>query len=127
MTAPSAMPVCLADYEALARERLPPGRWAYFSGGAADELTLSWNREAFDRLAIVPRVLNGGPDGTARVELFGRTLAHPILVAPVAHQGLAYPDAERATAMAAAAQGAGMVLRTLASTSMEAAAAAGAT
>ncbi len=120
-------PVCLADYELLAAKHLDERAWAYFSGGAADELTLRWNREAFDRLALLPRVLNGGPGGSARVTLFGRTYAHPILVAPVAHQGLAHPDAERATAMAAAAQEAGMVLSTLASLSMENAAAAGAT
>jgi 4-hydroxymandelate oxidase len=61
------------------------------------------------------------------LSLFNRTYAHPIFVAPVAHQALAHPDGERATAMAAAAQGAGMVLSTLASFSMEAAAAAGET
>ncbi len=128
MTAPRIpTPVCLADYEALAEQRLAPGAAAYFCGGAADELTLRWNREAFDNLALMPRVLNGGAGGSARLSLFGRTYAHPILVAPVAHQALAHPDGERATAMAAAAQGAGMVLSTLASISMEAAAAAGET
>ena len=111
----------------LAAERLAAGTWAYISGGAADELTLRWNREAFDNLMLLPRVLNGGPGSSARLSLFGRTYAHPIFVAPVAHQGLAHPDGERATAMAAAAQGAGMVLSTLASISMEAAAAAGET
>lgn len=120
-------PVCLADYETLAEELLAPGAWAYFSGGAADEITVRWNREAYDCLALLPRVLNGGAGGSARLSLLGRTYAHPIFIAPVAHQGLAHPDAERATAMAAAAQGAGMVLSTLASTSMEAAAAAGET
>jgi len=124
---PQPLPVCLADYERLAAERLAPGTWAYVSGGAADELTLRWNREAFDNLALLPRVLNGGPGGSARLSLFGRTYTHPIFVAPVAHQTLAHPDGERATAMAAAAQGAGMVLSTLASISMETAAAAGET
>ena len=41
--------------------------------------------------------------GHTRVELFGRTLAHPILLAPVAYQRLAHPDGELATAQAAAA------------------------
>jgi 4-hydroxymandelate oxidase len=124
---PTTYPLNLADYEALAAKRLDAGPWAYFSGGAADEITLRWNGEAFDRIALLPRVLNGGPGGTAQINLFGHTYAHPILLAPVAHQGLAHPDAERATAMAAAAQGAGMVLSTLASASMEEAAAAGET
>ena len=128
MTAPHLpTPVCPADYALLAEKRLAPGASAYFCGGAADELTLRWNREAYDGLALLPRVLNNGPGGSARVNLFGRTYAHPIFVAPVAHQALAHPDGERATAMAAAAQGAGMVLSTLSSISMEAAAAAGET
>jgi 4-hydroxymandelate oxidase len=46
----------------------------------------------------------------------GRTLAHPILLAPVAFQRLAHPDGELASAYAAAAQGAGLVLSTQAST-----------
>ncbi|MGE0628701.1 MAG: alpha-hydroxy acid oxidase [Hyphomicrobiaceae bacterium] len=127
MTTPTPSAVCLADYEDLAAKRLDAGAWAYFSGGAADELTLRWNRKAYDRLALLPRVLNGGPGGSARIRLFGRTYAHPIFVAPVAHQGLAHPEAERATAMAAAAQGAGMVLSTLATVAMETAASAGET
>jgi 4-hydroxymandelate oxidase len=53
------------------------------------------------------------------VQLLGRTLAHPLLVAPVAYQRLAHPDGELATALAAAAQGAGMVLSTQSSTRME--------
>jgi len=126
-TLPQPSPVCLADYELLAAERLVPGTWAYISGGAADELTLRRNRQAFDDLALLPRVLNGGPGGSERLSLFGRTYAHPIFVAPVAHHALAHADGERATAMAAAAQGAGMVLSTLASLSMEAVAAAGET
>ena len=49
----------------------------------------------------------------------GHTFAHPILVAPVAYQRLAHPEGERATAMGAAAQDAGLVLSTLSSMSLE--------
>lgn len=119
--------VCLADYERLAQRRLSANAWAYFAGGAADEITLGWNRQAFDRLAIVPRVLRGGPGGHTRLTLLGRALAHPILVAPVAYQKLASSDGECATAAAAAAQDALMVLSTLSSVPLEAAAEAGAT
>jgi 4-hydroxymandelate oxidase len=64
-------------------------------------------------------VLRGGAGGHTRIELLGRTFAHPILVAPLAHQRLAHPDGERATAMGAGAQDAGLVVSTLASTSLE--------
>lgn len=122
MTTGAAGPVCLSDYERLAQERLTPEVWSYFSGGGADEITLAWNREAFDRLALMPRVLRGGPGGTTGLELFGRRYAHPIFVAPVATQKLAHPDGEIATALGAAAQDATMVLSTQASVAMEEAA-----
>jgi len=111
--------VSLADHEAHARTRLDDNAWAYFSGGAADELTLNANRQAWDALQLLPRVLRPLAGGHTRVQLLGRTLAHPILLAPVAYQTLAHPDGELATAHAAAALGAGLVLSTQAGVPLE--------
>lgn len=111
--------VTLADHENLAQARLDSNAWAYFSGGAADELTLRSNRIAWDQIALLPRVLRPLAGGHTRVQLLNRTLAHPILLAPVAHQKLAHADGELATAHAAAALGAGLVLSTQSSVSME--------
>uniref|UniRef100_UPI0035AE878E alpha-hydroxy acid oxidase n=1 Tax=Hylemonella sp. TaxID=2066020 RepID=UPI0035AE878E len=111
--------VNLADHEAQARTRLDAQAWAYFSGGAADELTLRTNRAAWDRLELWPRVLRPLAGGHTRVELLGRTLAHPILLAPLAFQKLAHADGELASAHAAAALGAGLVLSTQSSVPME--------
>lgn len=112
--------VNLADHEAFARTRLDDQAWAYFSGGAADELTLRANRSAWDGLRLLPRVLQPLNGGNTRIELLGRTLAHPLLVAPVAYQRMAHTDGEIAMAHAAASQGAGLVLSTQASVSLEA-------
>jgi len=112
--------VTLADHEALARQHLDDNAWAYFSGGAGDEVTLRANRSAWDALPLWPRVLQPLAGGHTRVNLLGRTLAHPILLAPVAFQRLAHPDGELAMAYAAAALGAGIVLSTQASVSLEA-------
>ncbi|MDO8720108.1 MAG: alpha-hydroxy acid oxidase [Polaromonas sp.] len=111
--------VTLADHEAHARTRLDDKAWAYFSGGAADEITLRANRSAWDQRLLYPRVLQTIAGGHTRLELLGRTLAHPILLAPVAFQRLAHPDGELASAYAAAAQGAGLVLSTQASMPLE--------
>jgi 4-hydroxymandelate oxidase len=119
-------PVSLADYEHLAEQRLDANAWAYFSGGSADEITVGWNRQGFDRLAVVPRVLAGGPGGHTRLTLLGQRFQHPIFVAPVAYQKLAHADGEYATAAAAEAQDACMVLSTQASVTLEEAARAGA-
>jgi 4-hydroxymandelate oxidase len=112
--------VTLDDHETHARTRLDPRAWAYFSGGAADELTLRANRQAWSELALLPRVLQPLAGGHTRVQLLGRTLAHPILLAPVAYQQLAHPEGELATAHAAAALGAGLVLSTQASVPLQA-------
>ncbi len=115
--------VSLADHEALASERLDPMSWAYFSGGAADEITLRANRAAWDALALRPRVLRPLAGLSLAGELLDRALPSPILVAPMAHQRLAHPDGELATAVAAAAVGAGLVLSQQSNTALEAVAA----
>ena len=117
-TIPSGL-VTLADHEQHARTQLDDNAWAYFSGGAADEISLRANRSAWDALPLWPRVLRPLAGGHTRVPLLGRTLAHPILLAPVAFQRLAHPDGELAMAYAAAALGAGVVLSTQASVSLE--------
>jgi len=111
--------VTLADHEAHARTRLDDNAWAYFSGGAADEITLRANRSAWDARLLNPRVLRPLAGGHTRTELLGRTLAHPVLLAPVAYQRLAHADGEVASAYAAAALGAGLVLSTQASVALE--------
>ena len=111
--------VTLEDHARHAQTRLDDNAWAYFSGGAGDEITLRANRAAWDRISLNPRVLRAMAGGSTRVELLGRTLAHPILLAPVAFQRMAHPDGELAMAYAAAAQSAGIILSTQASLPME--------
>lgn len=111
--------VSVADYEPLARARLDTQAWAYLDGAAADETTARGNRLAFDALQIQPRVLADVRGGHTRVELFGHTFDHPILLAPVAYQRLFHPDGELASAAAADALKTGMVVSTLASTPLE--------
>jgi 4-hydroxymandelate oxidase len=111
--------VCLLDHEQHAQTLLPEAVWAYFNGGAADETTLRANALAWQTLELLPRVLRPLAGSHTRVPLLGRTLAHPILVAPMAYQSLAHPHGEHATALAAAALGAGLVVSTQASTRLE--------
>jgi 4-hydroxymandelate oxidase len=98
-------PVNLFELEPLAREKLSPLAWDYYIGGAEDEHSLVENREAFRRLKLRPRVVADVPERDLTVELFGQRLSLPVLLAPTSHQRLAHPDAEIATARAAAAAG----------------------
>ena len=111
--------ITLADHEACAHHTLNANAWAYFSGGAADEFTLHANPRAWNQWQLLPRVLRPLAGGHSHVQLLGRTLAHPIMLAPVAYQRMAHPDGEIATALAAAAQQAGLILSTQASTPLE--------
>lgn len=110
---------CLADYERHAALHMDNGAWAYLQGGAADEHTLGANARAWQELSLVPRVLRRTAGGHTRTELFGRAMAHPLMLAPVAYQRLAHPEGEVGSALAAAAQEAGYVLSTQSSTSIE--------
>ena len=74
--------VTLADHERHAQSVLDNNAWAYFSGGAADELTLRANRNAWDTLQLQPRVLRPLVGGHTRSRLLGHTLQHPMLLAP---------------------------------------------
>lgn len=109
----------VADYAAYARRRLDDNAWAYLDGAAGDELTRGWNRAAFDRRALLPRVMADVAGGHCRTTLLGHELPLPVLLAPVAWQKLFHPDGELATAYTASALGVGMVLSTLASCSIE--------
>ena len=112
--------VTLADHEAHARTRLDENAWAYFSGGAGNEFTLRANCSAWNERLLYPRVLQPLAGGHTRIELLGRALAHPVFLAPVAYQRMAHAGGELASAYAAAALGAGMVLSTQASVTLEA-------
>lgn len=120
MTRPDAPAwVNLHELAEPARARLDPAVWAYFSGAAADESSLAANLSSWESLRLLPRALRPLADSHTRVALPGATLAHPILLAPVAFHRLAHPDGEAATALAAAAQEAGMVLSSQASVPVE--------
>ena len=111
--------VNLTDFEVHAQARMSEQAWAYFSGGAADELTLRANRAAWDAIHLQPRVLRDLSGGHTRVTLLGRELPHPILLAPIAYQRMAHADGELGVAHAAAAQAAGMILSAQSSMPME--------
>ena len=105
------------DFEKAARERLDPGAYGYYAGGAGDERTLRANVAAFTRWELRPRVLVDVSDVSTATTVLGEEVALPLLVAPTAFHRLAHPDGELATARAAAAAGTVMCLSTLSSAS----------
>ncbi|HKQ73365.1 MAG TPA: alpha-hydroxy acid oxidase [Blastocatellia bacterium] len=111
--------VSLSDFESLARERIPRMAYEYISGGAADEITLRWNRESFDRIRLRPRILVDVSNLDTRVTLFGQEMPFPILLAPTAYHRLLHPEGELATVKGAGAAGATLVASMLATTTID--------
>jgi 4-hydroxymandelate oxidase len=118
-TGPSSPPVNLLEFEPLARQRLSRMAYDYISQGAADEITLRRNREAFDAIRLQPRVLIDVSRLDTGLDLFGQRLPFPILLAPTASHRLIHSGAELETARGAHAAGATLVVSTYASASLE--------
>ena len=98
--------------------------FAYIGGCAGLESTMEANRAAFERVRIVPRMLRGTERRDLTVELFGRTLPAPLLLAPIGVLEMAHRDADVAVARAAAAEGVPAIFSSQASRPMEECAAA---
>jgi 4-hydroxymandelate oxidase len=112
-------PLTVADFEPLARARMDPGVWDYYAGGAGDEVSLADAHAAWDRVRLRPRVLADVAVRDLSTLAFGRTLPHPIVVAPMAAHDLAHADAERATSIGASDAEALFTLSTISSVPME--------
>jgi 4-hydroxymandelate oxidase len=109
----------LPEFEERARACLPHMAYEYLASGAADEITLRWNREAYDRIRLRPRVLRDVSRVDTRVKLFGRELPFPILLAPTAYHRVLHPEGEIATARGAGAAGATWVVSSSTTTTIE--------
>jgi 4-hydroxymandelate oxidase len=112
-------PVNLDDFEEIARERLDPGMFDYYAGGADDEVTIRANREAFRRCFLKYRVLVDVRSRDLRTSLLGNELSFPVILAPTAIQRGAHPDGERAVARAALEAGVIQTLSTVSSVALE--------
>src|SRR4051794_28567395 len=105
--------------EAAARRAMRADAFAYVAAGAGTEDTVRENRAAFARHRIVPRMLRGVERPDASVELFGRRLASPFLLAPVGVLELAHREADVAVARAARRARVPMIFSNQASRPME--------
>jgi 4-hydroxymandelate oxidase len=112
-------PLDLTALEAAARERLERGVYDYVAGGADDERSVADAEAAWSRLRLRPRVLRDVSEVSMATTVLGSRLPVPLLVAPMAYLRMAHPDGEAASAAGAAAAGAGYVLSTQATMTVE--------
>jgi L-lactate dehydrogenase (cytochrome)/lactate 2-monooxygenase len=113
------VPVEPAALEAAARRRMSRRAWSYVAGSAGQQRTAQANLDAFSRHRLVPRVLVDVGNRDLSVELFGRRLPAPLVLAPIGVLETVHRDADLAVARAARRLALPVVLSSQASVPME--------
>jgi L-lactate dehydrogenase (cytochrome) len=98
-------PVNVADYRQAARRRLPKILFDYVDGAAYAEETLAANTDDFQKLRLRQRVLRDVSKINLKTELFGQSLAMPLLLGPIGMAGMYARRGETQAAAAAKAAG----------------------
>ena len=118
------VPVAFEDLQAAAHEALEGQAYDYVAGGAGGEGTVDHNRRAFASWRLQPRHLRDVAERDLSVDLLGRELPAPVVLAPVGVQSIVHEGGERASARAAADLGLPFVTSSAASQTLEEVAAA---
>lgn len=103
-------PLCLNDFEIIARRRLPAPLFAYVAGAAEDNRSFSANRLAMDDWSFVPRTLRDVSARTTATEALGVRYAAPFGIAPMGLAALMAFDGDKALAHAACKAAVPMIL-----------------
>src|ERR1700709_367757 len=104
---------------AKARANLNQNAWDYIVGGTETETTLRRNRMALDEIAFRPRVLRDVGKTDASVQVMGRMLRLPVMLAPVGALESFDPGAGGAVVRGADSFGAAPMLRSGAEPGLE--------
>jgi len=111
------LPRTIEDFATAFRIIEPEGLEGYVDGAAGKGITRSRNREAWDTLELLPRVLSTGSDRSVATTVLGVEEPHPIFVAPVGFQQYVSSESPTASARGALDQGARYVQSTFGSAS----------
>jgi glycolate oxidase len=109
----------LHEFVRKARARLNQNAWDYIVGAAETETTMRRNRMALDEIAFRPRVLRDVARVDASVEVFGRKLRLPVVIAPVGALEIFDPGAGAGVARAAGSFGAAHMLSSVSEPGLE--------
>lgn len=99
-------PVNVHEFEEAAKRKMHRLAYDFIAGGVEDEYTLRANREAFGRVAILPRVMVDTTDVSTEIDLLGMKLKSPIIIAPTGGKNLVLQNADEIVAKGALACGA---------------------
>ncbi|MEA2887901.1 MAG: hypothetical protein QOD11_2261 [Bradyrhizobium sp.] len=109
----------LHELVAKARANLNQNAWDYIVGGTETETTLRRNRMALDEIAFRPRVLRDVSKVDASVQVMGRKLRLPVMLAPVGALETFDPDGGGAVVRGVDAFGAAHMLSSVSEPGLE--------
>jgi glycolate oxidase len=109
----------LHEFVRKARANLNQNCWDYIVGAAETETTMRRNRMALDEIAFRPRVLRNVAEVDASVEVLGRKLRLPVVLAPVGALELFDAGAAASVARGAGTFGAAHMLSSVSEPGLE--------
>ncbi|MCP3408798.1 alpha-hydroxy acid oxidase [Bradyrhizobium sp. CCGB01] len=109
----------LHEFIRKARINLNQNAWDYIVGAAETETTMRRNRMALDEIAFRPRVLRDVREVDGSVELFGRRMRLPVVLAPVGALEIFDPDGAASVARACGTFGAAHMLSSVSEPGLE--------
>jgi len=109
----------LHEFIRKARANLNQNAWDYIVGAAETETTMRRNRMALDEIAFRPRVLRDVREVDGSVELFGRRMRLPVVLAPVGALEIFDPDGAASVARACGTFGAAHMLSSVSEPGLE--------
>src|SRR5687767_5323509 len=107
------------DLREMAKAKLPRWLFEFVDRGTEEEVALRNNREAFERIKLVPRALVDVSGRNLSTTVFGKEFKMPIGIAPTGAAGMMWYRGELELARAAKAAGIPFSLATGSITSME--------
>src|ERR1700754_4940559 len=109
----------LHEFVRKARANLNQNAWDYIVGAAETETTMRRNRMALDEIAFRPRVLRDVARVDGSVEVFGRKLRLPVMLAPVGALEIFDPGAAASVARGCGTFGAAHMLSSVSEPGLE--------
>jgi isopentenyl diphosphate isomerase/L-lactate dehydrogenase-like FMN-dependent dehydrogenase len=107
------------DLREIAKAKLPKWLFEFVDRGTEEEVALHNNREAFERIKLLPRMLVDVSSRNQSTTVFGKEFKMPIGIAPTGSVGMMWYQGELELARAAKAAGIPFSLATGSITSME--------
>jgi L-lactate dehydrogenase (cytochrome) len=107
------------DLRVLARKRTPRSAFDYTDGGADAELSLRRNRQAYEEIEFLPRVLKDVTKIQLETKMLGKISTLPFGIAPTGFTRMMHSNGEQAGSQAAEARGIPFTLSTMGTTSIE--------